>query len=76
MITIVTYNDLSAFLMQLKILVNFVQILSLTLWTKVNWNCEKCDEHSSLTIYTVDALNVVNLNFEIFHFGELLCVQS
>ena len=64
--------------MQLKILVNFVQILSLTLWTKVNWNCEKSDEHSnsSLTIYTVDALNVVNLNFEIFHFGELLCVQS
>ena len=31
-----------------------------------------CGGDSSLTVYTADALNVVNLNFEIFHFGKLL----
>lgn len=50
---------------------NFVQLLLLTLWIKVDWNCDSCEEDSSLTVYTVDALNIVNLNFEIFHFGKL-----
>ena len=30
------------------------------------------DEDSSLAVYVLDALNVVNLNVEIFHFGQLL----
>ena len=49
----------------------------------MNWNYnddnsddksdDKSDGQSSLTVYTIDALNIVNLNFEIFHFGEPQC---